>query len=325
MGLPVLWGLVLVPAALWATAALWFDGPFGGWLAAPYGIVVVALLGALRPLGRAAVAVGLSVLLVAGWWVSIPPRNDRPWLADVARPPTATFDGDRVTIHNLRNFRYRSETDYDERWEQRSFDLSKLTGADLFLSYWGSPWIAHTIVSWEFESGPPLAISIETRKEVGEEYSAIRGFFRQYELYYVAADERDVIALRTNHRGEEVYLYRLTTSVSVARSVLLDYLKEMNALAEAPRWYNAATHNCTTMIRHHTKNVAAENPWDWRILVNGRIDALGYERGTIPDDLPFAELRARSDITERARAAGDDAGFSQRIRVGLPGARMRAK
>jgi hypothetical protein len=184
-----------------------------------------------------------------------------------------------------------------------------------------SPWIAHTIVSWDFDDGQHLAISIETRKEVGEAYSAVLGFFRQFELYYVVSDERDVVGIRTNHRGEDAYLYRLRTPVETARSVLLDYIEEINRIAETPEWYNAATHNCTTAIRQHVQHVSAARPWDWRILLNGRIDQLGYERGSIDTSLPFEELRRKSDVTERAKAAGNSADFSQKIREGLPGER----
>jgi hypothetical protein len=178
--------------------------------------------------------------------------------------------------------------------------------------------IAHTIASWAFEDGQQLAISIETRKEVGESYSAVLGFFRQFELYYVVADERDLIGVRTNHRGEEVYLYRLRTPVPIARAVLEDYLRAVNGLVEEPRWYNALTHNCTTQIRRHAQQVAAGQPFSWKILVNGYIDELGYDRGTIDTSLPFDELKRRSDVTERARQSGLGPDFSQRIRVGLP-------
>jgi len=199
-----------------------------------------------------------------------------------------------------------------------------VVGVDLFLSFWGPTLIAHTIASWEFSDGRHLAISIETRKEVGESYSALRGFFRQYEIYYVVADERDVVRLRTNFRGEQVYLYRIQVGPDGARALLLDYLKEVNSLAEQPKWYNALTHNCTTTIRYHAQNVAAGRPFDWRLLANGYLDELGYERGQIDTSLPFAELKKRSDITERARAAGDAPDFSERIRVNLPGARPTA-
>ena len=322
LSLMLTWPVVLVGVG-WGALALWFDGPAERWLAGLLagGLAVgcVALLVLVRPYKRGVLAVLLTLAAVVAWWLAIPPRNDRDWSPDVARLPHAIITGNRVTIENVRNFDYRTETDYTERWETRTVDLDRLRGVDMFLSFWGPTLIAHTIASWEFDDGPPLAISIETRKERGESYSALRGFFRQYELYYVVADERDVIRLRTNYRGERVYLYRIRMRPEQARALLLEYLKEVNRLAERPRWYNALTHNCTTTIRHHVQQVAASRPWDWRILANGRLDELGYERRQIDTSLPFAELKARSDITEKAKAADSAGDFSTRIREGLPG------
>ena len=310
--------LLLVSFA-WACAALYFDGPFSGLIALAFGCAAAGILGWIRPFWKSLSLFGVLFIAVLFWWLSIEPSNEREWLPDVARLPTAEIDGDRVVIRNVRNFVYRSEFDYDERWEERTYDLSKLVGVDVFLVYWGSPWIAHTIMSWGFEDGRQLAISIETRKESDESYSALLGFFRRFELYYVVSDERDLVRLRTDHRGEEVYLYHLNATRGAARAVLVDYLETINELSEEPRWYNALLHNCTTMIRYHVQHVAPGNPWDWRILVNGKLDELGYMRGTIDTSLPFEELRRRSQISAKARAAGDDAGFSRRIRHGLPG------
>jgi hypothetical protein len=310
--------LLLVSFA-WACAALFFDGPFSGLIAAAFGCAALGIIGWVRPFWKSLSLFGVLFLAVLFWWLSIEPSNEREWLPDVARLPAAEIDGDLITIRNVRNFVYRSEFDYDERWEERTYDLSKLEGVDVFLVYWGSPWIAHTIMSWVFEDGPPLAISIETRKEVGEEYSALRGFFRQFEIYYVVADELDVVRLRTNYRGEDVYLYRLLASPDLARDVLLAYLEEINQLAMRPRWYNAFRYNCTTAIRHHVQSVAPGSPFDWRILLNGHIDELSYERGNIDTSLPFGELKQRSDITQRAKDVERDFDFSKRIRDGLPG------
>jgi hypothetical protein len=307
---------------LWVVGTVLVDGPesqlWSGVLSLLFVVVVIALIVLVRPIWKLWVSFLVLFALVQIWWLGIVPSNDRQWLVDVAELPSVTFDGDFVTLSNVRNFHYRSENDFDEIWETRTYDLSQVRGFDLFLSYWGSPMIAHTIASWEFADGQHLAISIETRKEVGEEYSAVLGFFRQYELYYVVADERDVIGVRTNHRGEDVYLYRMKTPVPVARALLVSYLEEMNRLVNAPRWYNALVNNCTTVIRQHAQHVAARRPFDWRIIVNGYIDELGYERGTIDTSLPFDELRRRSNITERGKAAGTSPDFSQQIREGLP-------
>ncbi|MGI9430673.1 MAG: Lnb N-terminal periplasmic domain-containing protein [Myxococcota bacterium] len=307
-------------AVFWAGAALWFDG--AALPTASFAIAAVAVVAAIRPFHRALLVLIALVAVVLSWWLSLPPSNDRDWQPDLAHPAVATIDGDQLTVRNVRNFHYRSETDYDAHWEERTYDLSKLQGADFFMSYWGSPWIAHTIVSWDFGDGEHLAISIETRKEEGEAYSAILGFFRQFELYYVVADERDVIGLRTNQRGEDVYLYRLNAEPELVRAVLLDYLEEINRLAEQPEWYNAATHNCTTTIDHHVQHVAkGTRPWDWRILLNGSLDQMGYENGTVmTGGLPFETLRARGAVSERAREAEVGPDYSARIRSGLPNA-----
>ena len=258
--------------------------------------------------------------LLLAWWLSIAPSNDREWQADVARAASVTIDGSRVTIRNVRDFTYGDGESFTEHWETRTYDLDEVLGVDMFISYWGPTLIAHTIASWEFADGRHLAVSIETRKEKGEEYSAVRGFFRQYEIYYVVADEHDVIGVRAKQRGEQLYLYRLTATPANARALLLGYLQEIDRLDAKPEWYNALSHNCTTTIRHHAQQVGAARPFDWRIIVNGFIDEMGYERGTIDTSLPFEELRRVSDITERARST-PAASFSDGIRVGLPGAR----
>jgi hypothetical protein len=314
--------VIVVAGVAWAAMALWFDGPQSRLLAGTMagGLALVSLLFAaiVRPFLRGLAVALLPVAAVALWWTSIPASNTRDWTPDVARTARATFDSSRVTIENMRNFKYRSESDYDQRWETRTYNLDQVRGVDLFLSFWGPTQIAHTIASWDFYDGQHLAISIETRKEKGESYSALRGFFRRYELYYVVADERDVVGLRTNYRSEQVYLYRVRTPASRARALLVDYLEEVNRLADHPRWYNSLTQNCTTTIRDHVQNIGAGGSLDWRLLANGHLDQLLYERGQIDTDLSFADLRGRSNITESAKAAGDSLDFSARIRQGLP-------
>jgi hypothetical protein len=318
----LLWVLALGIAG-WGALALWISGPGGPVARATFaGVAAVSVLAArigLRPTWRAALGVLAVLGLLLVWWSGLAPSNDRDWAPDVARIPTASIHGNLVTVHNVRDFDYRSETDFTPHWEDRTYDLSKLRGMDLFLSYWGSPVIAHTILSWDFGGGQHLAISIETRKERNEQYSAIAGFFRQYELAYVAADERDLIRLRTNFRHEQVYLYHLRTPAPRARALLLDYLNSMNRLAAKPEWYNALTTNCTTTIRTHVLRIAVAFPWSWKLLLNGYLDGWLYERGVLDQSLPFPQLRAASLIDARAQAADDARDFSDRIRVGIPG------
>ena len=315
-------GLICLIATAWSVGALYFDLPIT-WLRAPlalmYGLAMLAALIFVKGRWRATGIVAVGFVVVLAWWLTIKPTEDRAWQPDVARRGWADIQGDEITLHEVRNCDYRTESDYTPRWETRVVHLSKLTGIDLAINFWGSPWIAHPIASFQFADSLPLAISIETRKAIGQSYSALRGFYRQYELIYIPADERDVIRLRTNYRGEQVYLYHTTASAERARAIFLEYLERLNQLHERAEFYNAVTDNCTTNIR--VANVAAGGkvpPWNWRILLNGKGDELLYQRGFVDRSLPFAELKARSLVNARAKAAGASPDFSQLIRVGLP-------
>src|SRR6266516_2430228 len=313
--------VIALGCAAWAFGALHYDFPVGkpivAWaFAAAIIAAIVFLHGALRKLG----AVFLAFALVLTWWLTLKPSNDGNWQPDVAQLAWAEIQGDEVTLHNVRNCDYWTATDYTPHWETRTVRLSQITGIDLAIDYWGSPCIAHPIVSFQFADAPPLCFSIEIRKKLGQTYSTIGGLYRQFELIYIVADEGDVIRLRTNYRKEDIYLLRTTISPAHARERFLEYIHSLNALRNKPRWYNAITTNCTTSIR--TQHPLHERlPWDWRILLNGKGDELLYERHLIvTGGLPFAELKTQSLIDTRARAANDSPDFSKLIREGLPGA-----
>jgi hypothetical protein len=263
---------------------------------------------------------GLFALLI-GLWSLIPPSNDRDWQPDVAVLPTGEIRGNQVLVRNVRNFRYRSTWEYEARYEDRTYDLDRIRSLDFYVVYWSSPSICHTMLSFGFEGDQYLCLSVEARKEKTEAYSAIKGFFRQYELVYILADERDLVRLRTDHRNEQVYLYRLKTTPEEVREVFLDTIRRVNSLKVQPEWYNALTHNCTSNLRDRTAPYARKKAWSWKFLLNGYIDGLVYERGALDQSLPFEELRRRSLINDRAHAGagGDDPDFSRRIRQGLPG------
>jgi hypothetical protein len=258
--------------------------------------------------------------LVLAWWLRLPPSNDRDWQPDVATLPFATIMDSTVTLHSIRNCDYRTENDYVVEHYDRTFDLGSLRSMDLFLVDWGLPHMAHTMLSFGFGKDGYVCFSIEARKKKGEEYSSVRGFFRQYELTYIVADERDVVRLRANYRaGEKVYLYRLKATPEVVRYVFLDYLHSVNKLRQKPEWYNALTSNCTTDIRKHIVPYYPEATFDWRILASGHVAEKAYELGRLDQTFPFPELKRRSLINERSKAAGRSPGFSRRIRQGLPG------
>jgi hypothetical protein len=224
-------------------------------------------------------------------------------------------------MHNIRNFDYRSETDYTPAYYDKRFDVSKLTGVDIIAVYWMGPAVAHIFVSFEFAGSDHLAVSIETRKEKGEEYSTLKGFFRQYELYYVVADERDVIRLRTNYRKdppEDVYVYRAQGPLENGRRLFLDYVRKINSLKEKAEFYNTLTTNCTTQIRVAGLAAGAVIPWNWRLLLTGHVPDYLYSRGSVDTRLPFPELFRQSQINEAADRADDSDSFSAAIRETVP-------
>jgi len=309
--------LVTFVCATWAFGALYFDSA-STFVAILFVIALLAIVifvrGKLLKLG---IVFGAFAVVVA-WWLTLKPSNDEAWQPDVAQTAWADINGDEVTLHNVRNCDYRTDTDFTPRWETRVVRLSQITGMDVAINYWGSPWIAHPIVSFQFADALPLCFSIETRKTIGQQYSTVKGFYRQYTLIYVVADERDCIRLRTNYRRENVYLYHTLASPAQARARFREYINSLNALHENPRWYNAVTSNCTTSIRTQ-RAVKLRAPWDWRILLNGKADEMLYQDHAVATGgLSFTELKQRSLINERGQAADQDPNFSHLIREGLP-------
>ena len=313
--------LVALGCGAWAFGALHFDFPvLKSAVAWAFALALVAGLVFLRGQWRKLGAVFAAFALVLAWWLTLQPAGEGHWQPDVAETGWAEIAGDTVTLHNVRNCDYRTETDYTARWETRTVRLAQLTGIDIAIDNWGSPWMAHPIVSFQFADALPVCFSIETRKKTGQTYSAIGGLYRQFEIIYIAADERDVIRVRTNYRkGEDIYLYRTTATRAQARERFLEYLRSLNQIRDHPRWYNALTTNCTTTIRDQHPS-AERTPWDWRILLNGKGDELMFERHMIATaGLPFPELKKRALINPAAQAADDAPDFSARIREDRPG------
>lgn len=317
-------GLAVAGMTAWSAGAIYYWPIPGSGLRTALAIVfVIAVILAFSFLPRRKQTVigfvGVFAVLVV-LWRQIPASNDRQWQRDVAVTPYVDMNGNMVTIHGLRNFDYRTETDFVERWETRTYDLNELDSLDLMAVYWGSKAIAHIMLSFGFAGKEFLAVSIETRKEQGEEYSTFAGFFRNYELVYVVADERDVIRVRTTYRQptEDVYLYRLRGPHENIRRLFLEYLKSINGLSLHPTFYNTLTTNCTTNILIHSRVNPTSPPLSWKILLSGYVPEYLYELGRLDSTRPFAELKRLAYVNVRARAADKDPAFSQRIRQGVP-------
>ena len=322
--LNILLGIAMTAITLWGVGALYFSpllpARWRAFAAASYGTASILAFALLPyPGGTAIAALAIFAVLVI-LFLRIPASNDRDWQPDVSLTPHATVNDDLVTIHGVRNFAYRTETDFDTRWEDRTYDLSKLDSVDLIAAYWTGKAVAHIMVSFGFHDQDYLAVSIETRKEKGKSYSTLAGFFRRYELYYVVADERDAIGVRTTYRQpqEDVYIYRLRAPQRNIRRSFLDYIQKINDMRVYPRFYNTLTTNCTTTILMHTRINPESPPLSWKILLSGYVPEYLYQLGRIDTAKPFADLKKLSRVNERAHAADKAASFSQHLRQGLP-------
>ncbi len=317
----VLW-LLATLFIFWLFGLICYDGPLdslsgntilaGAWMLALYLVLKSSSAWAALP------GLGL-VSIVMLPWLAIKPSNDRDWKPEFARTGWSEIDGDQITLHEVRNFDYDRDGAAIERWESRVVHLSKLRGIDLFLDAFMGEWIAHPLVSFDFGEDGRVVLSIETRREKKESFSMLGGLYKRFELQYLFGDERDFVRVRTNLRHEPVYVYKLAGTAAIWREFFLESLNAQNELKSNPRFYNVVTANCTTSLRaqkHGQKRQRA----DIRLLLNGKLDEMLFERGALAvKDIPFAELRRRSLINDKALAAHDDPLFSERIRQGAPG------
>jgi len=316
-----LWFLCRALLIAWATLAIYYSNL--PWAGARLGLAVAFAAFAIwgfwlsrqRRMSRAVIVLFLGVFV---WWISIAPSHAREWRPEVAVMPRVVIDGDRVRISGVRNFDYRSRNDFTVRYEEREVSLSRLTALDFYVSYWREGLVGHTFLSFIFDNAPPLTISIETRPEVGEGFNPIASMFKQFELIYVVGDEHDLVGVRTNHRRETVYLYRLNAHVEKVRELLLVYIERINELADRPEWYHLLSNSCTINIIRYLNAAGRKGRFDIRHLFNGLIDSYLYHSGRIDTSLPFDELRRRSLINEAAQAADGAPDFSERIRATLP-------
>jgi hypothetical protein len=316
---------VIVLWAGWGACALWFSLPFNrlatkAAVATWLGLALLAASGLLSgritwtdPFGAA------SLMLLAWWWLGVRPSNDRDWIPEVARLTHGDIAGDVVTLYNVRDFRWRTQEDYDVRWRTRHYDLSQLESVDLVLSTWGRPAVAHAMVSFGFGAGRFVVFSVEIRRKRGDVFSELGGFFRKYELSVLASTEEDSLRVRTNVRGEKGYLYRVDMPLDGARALFLSYVRTASRLRQRPRFYNTLTANCTTLIWRLANQIIPGLPMDYRLLLSGYLPEYLDRLGGLAGEGDVASRRRAGDYTSRALAVHDAADYSRVIREGVPG------
>ncbi|KFL54086.1 hypothetical protein JM78_11290 [Burkholderia pyrrocinia] len=239
------------------------------------------------------------------------------WVPEYERAARVEWRGTRVTVRDVRDFAYRTRDDCAPAYYDATYTLAAVQTVDLVVSRWTAEAIAHAFVSFGFDDGRHLAISIETRRRRGQRYSPYRGFLPLYDLAYVVADERDLIGVRTDVRKERVYLFRAAVERATARALFVDYLHRVHALERDPEFYNTLFNNCTTNILRHIRAIAPDVRYSWKVLLSGYADRYGHDLGLLDGSMPFDALKARSLILRPSDAMiGRD--YSAAIRASLP-------
>lgn len=311
-----------LPAHGWAALAIYYCS-FPSLVALRVGLAVTYLSAVILFIvfnRRHAWAFFLSFLgfvAVAVWFATIQPSASGSYPAELALP-FAEINNDRIIFHNVRNCTYRTKEDFDVHYETRAYDLKELKTLDVFVNYWGMTAIAHTFLSFGFSDGQYLAVSVEIRPRVGKAYDMVQGFFKQYNLIYIWADERDLIGLRTNYKNEDVYLYRTTLPPQDVQKMFMSMVEATNVIYQKPEFYNTFTHSCTNTLANHVIDAGiAKIPFWKRKLLTGDVDERLYHDGALDQSVPFCQLRQQAKINERAKEAGRDLRFSERIRTHL--------
>ncbi|WP_407307205.1 DUF4105 domain-containing protein [Acinetobacter sp.] len=325
-----MFSLFVILSSIWLCLALWFQEPFG-WLITRL-LIGIWIVFALSILGiyitqhffnrhTDVLIYILGFLLGLFWYFGLEAKQDRDWNPEVAQVLSYEQEGDKITLHNVRNFNWHADGSYDERWETRNFDLNQITGVNIITSYWMGPQIAHTLVSFDFADSQPLTFSIEIRKEKNEEFSTYGGFFRKYELSLIAADEKDLIYTRSNIRGEHVYFFPVNMSPTERRALFEEYLRKANEFRHQPKWYNSLTSNCTTLVFDMVQAVSKRHlPTDYRLLASGYLPNYLYDLNALSHDLTIKQWYEVAYINPRVSRLNNisNAQYSTLIREGIP-------
>ena len=306
---------IVAAVTLWTCGAIYYDAcrgaRWGRWVALGWAAAVGLLFALWQPIWQPFGVFAVATSLFLAWWFSQKPSHNRDWQPTVSVLPLATRDGDVVTFENVRNFEYRSLDDFTPRHETRTYHLANLRGVDAIFFVWEVSWMGHPVLVFDFGPDGRICMSIEVRFRKGQKYSILRSFYRQAELIFLVADERDVILRRTKHsQNQRAYLYHLNAGAEELRAVFLDYIDAINRLRDRPRWYHVIFTNCVTAFY---RLPSTRTRLDWRVIANGRLPGALYKDGRIDRTLPYDETRRLAFLNEIANAAPAE-GFGDHIR-----------
>lgn len=304
---------------LWSSLALYFygfDTPIKELLVITFMILVPIILFFLKK-SYGIYIVFVLYLGVIGLWGQKQPSLDKNWQTSVAKLPHVDQDGSSITVYDIRDFDYQTQTEFTPHYYNKHFDIEQLNEVNYILSYWdGNLAVAHTMLSFGFISGEHLVVSLETRLAKNQPQSGLNGLFKQYEAIYILADEADILRLRTNYRKEQVFVYPMNLTPVVRKAVLMRIVERVNQLYQQPEFYNTLTHNCFTGLQSDLRSITNSSQralFDYRWFLNGYSDEMLYGNGKVQTDLSFIEAKQFFHINQYAESSTKE-NFSRLIR-----------
>ncbi|MCP4177314.1 MAG: DUF4105 domain-containing protein [bacterium] len=259
-------------------------------------------------------------LIVIIFFTHMIPFDNKNWIDSVAVMPSVSFDKNLVSVRNIRNFDYETEFIYKIDYYNKTFDINSIKSVDYILSYWDDNiYIAHTLLRFGFDNGSHICVSVETRLEKGEPQSGLRGLYNQYELIYILADESDILMLRTNYRKEKVYVFPFKGTKEDMERLFWAVMKKVQHLEHKPEFYNTLKENCLTSLTNELRKIKDRKIlFDYRYILNGQSDKLGYERGLFTtNEMNFKEFKKKHYINQYISDKTDKNNYSQVIRDGM--------
>lgn len=330
--------LFVILSSIWLCLALWIQEPWGWlfsriligtWIAFALSILGIYVSRHFFSRTKDALLYIIIFVLSLFWYFGLEARQDREWSPEVARILNYERKSNIVTLNNVRNFKWYPNGRFDEHWESREYDLDQITGVNIITSYWMGPQIAHTLVSFDFANSKPLTFSIEIRKEKTEEFSAIGGFFRKFEVSLVASDEKDIIYTRSNIRNEQVYFFPVNMPKAEMKALFEEYLHQADELKQQAKWYNTLTSNCTTLVFDMVQAVSNQKlPTDYRLLASGYLPNYLYDLGALNQNWDMKTWYQRAHINPKMAQLEhskdqNTVDYSQIIRSGLPKSKIK--
>lgn len=336
----LVWLATLVRASAWCLLGLWtalalfFTVPLPGWLPALLALCTAGIFAASlaersmarvliqrnwRVAWRSLAALAVTAATAVWYFGFVQPDPNQDWAPEHSRVPLVKIDGDKVHVQNVRNFTWRTRSDFTPGFYDRVYDLNTIDSLHYVVVPLGQlDGLAHVFVCFGFSDGQHVAVSVEGRRVNGIPYRAIASMFRQYQLLYVIGDERDVVGLRGAIWQQPVRFYPARTTAERKRAIFLDMLERAHQLEEQPEFYHLLLNNCMNNITYHLRRIGGRNlPWDVNLLLTGFSDRAAYDFGFIDTDLPFDTAREAFRVDAWMQQTTLDADFSQRLQAAI--------